>query len=88
MADQGFAPFGTTLLGSEPTLNEGRRYRRLKVKSEAWLEVDILALFWRGVDMLSQLVLDQTFEANPLYAYYHDDLEISPAKSIYLLAKI
>lgn len=38
--------------------------------------------------MLSQLVLDQTFEANPLYAYHHDALEISPMKSIYLVAKI
>jgi hypothetical protein len=69
-------------------LNEGRRCRRFKVKSEAWLEVDILASFRRGVGLPSQLVLDQTFEANPLYAYFYDDLEISPAKSIYLLAKI
>jgi hypothetical protein len=37
-----------TLPGSEPTLNEGRRYRRFKVKSEAWLEIDILASFRRG----------------------------------------
>lgn len=88
MADHSVASCGTTLLESEPTLNEGRRYRRFKVKNEAWLEVDILASFWRGVGMLSQLVLDPTFEANPLYAYFYDDLEISPAKSIRLLAKL